>query len=247
MADGLSPERAESKPEIADGGAGMGIDTTVPHSVRIWNYMADPCDGKQLAGALRSGSQEQLRVAFERHFDAMTLLARSLTGGSDEQVGHLLRAFWTSAVADFRQAASRGSARAWLFTRLLDSCSLAPGMPEPPDDPELPAFLPQDDPWEGHWPESPVPWRAGPELWERSPGGRAVLEGAIGALPPLELVVLILRDLDGWTAAEVGALTQLLPDEEREVLFRARLAIRAAMDPVLRVPVPGGEGDADGE
>jgi RNA polymerase sigma-70 factor, ECF subfamily len=208
--------------------------------------MADPCDGERLAEALRSGSPEQLRVAFERHFDAMTLLARSLTGESDEEVGHLLQAFWTSAVADFRQVQSRGSARAWLFARLLDACSLAPGTSEPPDDPELPEFLPEDDPWEGHWPEFPVPWRTGPDLWERSPDGRAVLEGAIGALPPLERVVLILRDLDGWAAAEVGALTQLLPDEEREVLFSARLAIRAAMDPALRVPVPDDEGGANG-
>jgi hypothetical protein len=38
VTDGLSPERAQSEAEIADNSAGAGINTTVPHSARIWNY-----------------------------------------------------------------------------------------------------------------------------------------------------------------------------------------------------------------
>jgi RNA polymerase sigma-70 factor, ECF subfamily len=92
----------------------------------------------------------------------------------------------------------------------------------------------------------PVPWRAGSDDWEHSPNGRAALEHAIASLPPLERIVLILRDLDGWSAPEVGGLTQLMLDRQREVLFRARLAIRAAVDPMLREPAPAGEAGGSG-
>ena len=91
-----------------------------------------------------------------------------------------------------------------------------------------------------------MPWRAGSDDWEHSPDGRAALEHAIASLPSLDRTVLILRDLDGWSVSEVSGLTQLMPEEQREVLFRARLAIRAAIDPMLREPVTVPEAGGDG-
>lgn len=189
----------------------------------------DPFDSKKLAQALRTRQPDELRAAFNRHFDAMNRLARTLTSRSEADVGRLIEAVWASAVADFPQVQPEGSVRAWLFSQLLDKCG-----------PEDGGFLPADDPWEGHWAEFPVPWRAGPDDWEHSPAGRAALEHAIASLPRLERTVLILRDLDGWTVSEVTALTQLEPDEQRVVLFDARLAIRAAIDPMLREPAAVG-------
>jgi RNA polymerase sigma-70 factor (ECF subfamily) len=199
--------------------------------------VTDPFDSKELAAALRTGQPDQLRAAFNRHFDAMSRLARVLTRRSEADVGRLIEAVWMSAVTDFPQVQPKGSVRAWLFSRLLEMCG-----------PEVPGFLPADDPWEGHWAEFPVPWRAGSDDWEHSPDGHAALEHAIASLPSPERTVLILRDLDGWSASEVGGLTQLMPDEQREVLFRARLAIRAAIDPMLRKPAAAGDpgsGDHD--
>ena len=197
--------------------------------------MEDPFDGKKLAAALRTGQPDQLRAAFNRHFDAMSRLARVLTGRSEADVGRLIETVWISALADFPHVQPEGSVRAWLFSRLLEMCGR-----------EEPGFLPADDPWEGHWTEFPVPWRAGSDDWEHSPDGRAALEHAIASLPALDRTVLILRDLDGWSASEVGGLTQLMPEEQREVLFRARLAIRAAIDPMLREPVAVPEAGGDG-
>jgi RNA polymerase sigma-70 factor (ECF subfamily) len=195
----------------------------------------DPFDSKKLAAALRTGQPDQLRAAFNRHFDAMSRLARVLTRRSEADVGRLIETVWISALADFPQVQPEGSVRAWLFSRLLEMCGR-----------EEPSFLPAGDPWEGHWTEFPVPWRAGSDDWEHSPDGRAALEHAIASLPSLDRTVLILRDLDGWSASEVSGLTQLMPAEQREVLFRARLAIRAAIDPMLREPVAVAEAGGDG-
>ena len=38
MTDDRSPTQGEPGPEGSDGTAGTAIDTTVPHSARIWNY-----------------------------------------------------------------------------------------------------------------------------------------------------------------------------------------------------------------
>ncbi len=213
--------------------------------------MTDPFDGAGLAQALRTGQPDLLRAAFDRHIDAMTLFARSLAGGSDAAASCLLKAAWTSVQADFARNPPRGSARAWLFARLLElrDPALDAGAVAP-DDPDGPEFLPADDPWEGHWTDFPEPWRPASDGWESSAAGRAVVGAAVAALPLAEQVVLILRDLDGWTPSEVGALTGLLPDEERDVLFLARLKVRAAMDPLLRAepsPAPIAEAAGTGE
>jgi RNA polymerase sigma-70 factor, ECF subfamily len=192
--------------------------------------VADPFDQEKLAEALGTGQPDQLRAAFDRHFDAMSRLARVLTRKSEADVGRLIEAVWMSAVTDFPQVQPKGSVRAWLFSRLVEMCG-----------PQEQGFLPDDHPWEGHWTEFPVPWRAGSDDWENSPDGRAALEHAIASLPSPDRTVLILRDLDGWSAQEVHGLIDITLDEQREVLSRARVAVRAAIDPLLREPAAAGE------
>lgn len=196
--------------------------------------VTDPLDDRGLAAALRTGDPQRLRAAFDRHIIAMTLLARSLSGGGDTTVDQLVATIWTSVTADFDRDQPRGSARAWLFARLamLDPTAGAAALDEGPDGPR---FLPADDPWEGHWVDFPAAWRAAPDAWETSAAGRAAVVDGIAALPLVQRVVLVLRDLDGWTPAEVGALTGLPPDEERAVLSAARMKIRNVLDLALRV------------
>jgi RNA polymerase sigma-70 factor (ECF subfamily) len=202
--------------------------------------MTDPFDGGRLAEALRTGQPDQLRAGFNRHIAAMTLLAGSLAGGSEAAASQLIETAWTSVAADFGRNPPHGSARAWLFARLLRlrDPALDTGAPVAEADPDSSNFLPDDDPWEGHWTDFPAPWRAAPDAWESSAAGRAAVAAAVAALPLEERVVLILRDLDGWTPSEVGALTGLLPDEERDALFLARLKIRDVMDRALRAEPP---------
>lgn len=195
----------------------------------------DSFDEKRLAAALRTAQPEELRAGFERHFDAMSVLAWALTGGSEADVGRLIEAAWVSAVADFARDSPR-SARVWLFARLIGKLIDGPGLA-----PEAPDFLPAGDAWEGHWAEFPVSWRADSEGWEYSPGGRAVLEDLIRRLSPLQRTVLIVRDVDAWSVPETAALTGLLPDRQRAVLHQARLAIRTAIDPLLRETEPEGQ------
>ena len=62
------------------------------------------------------------------------------------------------------------------------------------------------------------------------------LEQAIGALEPMYREVLILRDVEGLTAPEVGEVLGVSVQAVKSRLHRARLAVRASVAPFLEVP-----------
>ena len=88
-------------------------------------------------------------------------------------------------------------------------------------------FRRESEPYPDHWKEFPRPW----------PAGRAVepeaLKAALAALPDPWRRVVIMRDVDGHTPAEVTAATGLTADQQRDVLNRARESIREAVDHAL--------------
>ena len=88
----------------------------------------------------------------------------------------------------------------------------------------------------GHWRQGagPVPWGAGdPE----TPEGRALvgeqlaeLERALAKLPPAQRAILILRDVEGVTAAEACNILEIQETHQRVLLHRARTALRRALE-----------------
>jgi RNA polymerase sigma-70 factor (ECF subfamily) len=64
------------------------------------------------------------------------------------------------------------------------------------------------------------------------------IEQAIGALEPMYREVLILRDIEGLTAAEVAEVLEVSVEAAKSRLHRARSAVRAHVAPLLGVPEP---------
>lgn len=62
------------------------------------------------------------------------------------------------------------------------------------------------------------------------------LEQAIASLDPMYREVLVLRDVEGLTAPEVGEVMGLSVEAVKSRLHRARVAIRAAVGPLLGIP-----------
>ena len=81
-------------------------------------------------------------------------------------------------------------------------------------------FQGESDPYPDHWREFPRPW----------PAGRAVepeaLKDALVALPDPWRRVVILRDVEGRSPAEVSAATGLSAAQQRDMLNRARELLR---------------------
>lgn len=62
---------------------------------------------------------------------------------------------------------------------------------------------------------------------------RLCLEEAIAGLPPAQRAVIILRDVEGWSAAEVCELLGISPENQRVRLHRARIKVRSAVETYL--------------
>jgi RNA polymerase sigma-70 factor, ECF subfamily len=66
----------------------------------------------------------------------------------------------------------------------------------------------------------------------------AALEEAIAGLDPMYREVLVLRDVEGLSAPEVGEIMGLSVEAVKSRLHRARLAVREKVAPLLGVPEP---------
>ena len=63
---------------------------------------------------------------------------------------------------------------------------------------------------------------------------RAVIDGAIAALPDQQRQVIELHDLAGWSPAEIRNVLDLSETNQRVLLHRARSKVRAALEDYLR-------------
>ena len=79
----------------------------------------------------------------------------------------------------------------------------------------------------------PADWSTLPE--ERLVGGEVMdaVRAAIDALPPRQRDVVVLRDVLGWSSAEVRDALDLSDANERVLLHRGRGAVRRALETVL--------------
>jgi RNA polymerase sigma-70 factor (ECF subfamily) len=138
----------------------------------------------------------------------------------------------------------RSSVKTWLFkiltnkakTRALRERRTIPfsqfdsdNADEPAVDPDrfLPASHPQ---WPGHWATAAQPWSMGPEGTALDRETRAVLRGALEALPRAQRAMVALRDVHGWPAADVCAALDLTQANQRVLLHRGRSRLRAVLE-----------------
>ena len=81
----------------------------------------------------------------------------------------------------------------------------------------------------GYWPSAPT--------WARDPGDaalaaetRAVVLRAMAELPPAQREVMSLRDVEGWSGPEVSEVLGISDVNQRTLLHRARVSVRAALE-----------------
>ena len=81
-------------------------------------------------------------------------------------------------------------------------------------------FQGDSDPYPDHWKQLPRPWPVD------QPVQPEALRAAVVALPEQWRQVVILRDVEGRSPAEVSAATGLSAAQQRDVLNRARELVR---------------------
>lgn len=83
--------------------------------------------------------------------------------------------------------------------------------------------------WPHHWAVEPVPWRT-PQEDLLAGETRQVILDAIDTLPTAQREVLVLRDLEGLSAADVCNALGLTDTNQRVLLHRARSRVRHALE-----------------
>jgi RNA polymerase sigma-70 factor (ECF subfamily) len=90
----------------------------------------------------------------------------------------------------------------------------------------------------GRWQSAPMRWHPDDEHAPDSAETMAAVRSAIDALPPRQRAVIQLHDVVGCPPAEVCALLDLTPVNQRVLLHRARERVRAALDVRFAAPTP---------
>ena len=153
---------------------------------------------------------------------------------------------WIAALRGLDRFEGRSSLRTWLFTILVNAARRQAAregrttafseLPDPgPElagpDPLLDRFFAPTHPrWPGLWSSMVRGWDHLPEDRLLSDEVRATIEARLASLPPAQRQVFILRDLEGWPAAEVCNVLGLSDSNQRVLLHRARLALRLELE-----------------
>jgi RNA polymerase sigma-70 factor (ECF subfamily) len=96
------------------------------------------------------------------------------------------------------------------------------------------AFQGATEPYPGHWRRFPEPWPAAPAgrpgAEVRTPAQQAALDSALARLPELWRRVVTERDVARRDDQQVADDLDLTLDQERDILARARAAVRDRLD-----------------
>ncbi len=201
----------------------------------------DFSDDRRLVDALRRRDEAAFAWLLDRYDAPLHRVAAGFvrTGASVDEV---VQETWLAVINGIEGFEMRSTVKTWVF-RILMNVARTRGVREHRSvpvaelgDEDAPSFDAQrfrdGFPFAGHW-----AFGGGPAPWEEQPAQRleaaetmAVLRAAIAALPERQRTVMTLRDVDGWSAADVCELLDLSDANQRVLLHRARARVRQALE-----------------
>jgi RNA polymerase sigma-70 factor, ECF subfamily len=204
--------------------------------------VATPAD-LRLVARMRAGDEAAFVEVVGRHHAAMLRVAR-LHVASDAVAEEVVQEAWLGVLRQLDRFEGRVSLRTWIF-RIVVNIARTRGVQERrtvpfsalveaetrPGEPtvEPDRFLDQRHRSAGQWATPPRSWAGMPEERLLSKETMALVERAIGALPPVQRAVVTLRDVAGFSAQEVCDLLGLSDGNQRVLLHRGRAAVRRAL------------------
>ena len=203
-------------------------------------------DEAALVAALRAGDEDAFVGLVQRLHPSMVRLAMLYTHDralADE----VAQEAWLGVLQQLDRFEGRSTLKTWILrivvnvakTRSARERRTVPFSSMADSDGEAEASVPPDrflDPshrWAGHWSVPPPSWREVPEERLLSLETRERIEQAIEELPAQQRAVISLRDIEGWSAAEVCDLLAIREGNQRVLLHRARGKVRAALEEYL--------------
>lgn len=208
----------------------------------------DADDESALIARLRRRDEAAFITLLDRHQAALLRLARTYVP-NDAIAEEVVQETWLGVLRGIDRFEGRAALTTWIFAILINcarrrgarekrSRPFASFAPREVDD-DAPAvdpdrFLPAGHRWAGHWAVPPEAWAPAPDAAALDSESRELIAVAIAALPPGQRQVLLLRDVEGWPAADVCHVLALSETNQRVLLHRARAKVRRALDAYYR-------------
>jgi len=187
-------------------------------------------DDEQLLDRLRAGEEEAFVALVSRHHDSMLRLARTFVS-SNAIAEEVVQDTWLGVLRGIDRFGGRSSLRTWLLAILVNRARSA-GERErrsvPVGDVE-----PRFD-VAGAWITPPAHWAEDVEERVSAAALRDLLQGALAELPPRQLAVVTLRDIEGLGSGEVCEVLAISEGNQRVLLHRGRNHLRESLEARLR-------------
>jgi len=197
-------------------------------------------DYDRLVAALKSGDETAFAGLMDAYNSSLLRVA-TIYVGSRAVAEEVVQETWLGVVRGLDRFEGRSSLKTWIFKILTNTASTRgarerrcvpfssltddDGSPLDPD-----RFFGSDhDRYPGHWSVGPTPWET-PEEGLLAGETREVILSAIDALPPSQRAVISLRDVEGWSSADVCDALELSEGNQRVLLHRARTKVRCALE-----------------
>jgi RNA polymerase sigma-70 factor (ECF subfamily) len=207
---------------------------------------AAPADLDRLT-ALRAGDETAFADLVQRHHAGMIRFATAYVP-SRAVAEEVVQETWLAVLAGLDRFEGRSSLKTWIFRILMHKAMTrgqrehrtipfsalfdpARDQGEPAVDPER--FLGAAAPNPGQWANPPRRWEGAPEERLLSRETLDHVGAAIDALPPNQREVIVLRDVEGWSSAEVCNVLDITETNQRVLLHRARSKVRRALERYL--------------
>jgi RNA polymerase sigma-70 factor (ECF subfamily) len=210
---------------------------------------AAAAEDRRLVQGLRAGDEAVYTELVRGWHPAMVRVARMYV--RDRSVAEeVVQETWLAVLGGIDRFEGRSSLKTWVF-RILTNRAKTRGVREARSvpfsalggdaeaqagEPAVPAerFLSPDNP------RTPSAWATPPRSWASIPEERLearetldCIRMAIADLPDAQRAVIALRDIDGWSAAEVRDALEITDANQRVLLHRARSKVRMACETEL--------------
>jgi RNA polymerase sigma-70 factor (ECF subfamily) len=198
-----------------------------------------PLEDRRAVALLRAGDEQAVEARVARHYATMMAVARTYVK-SRAVAEEVVQEAWLGVLQGLDRFEGRSSLKTWIIaivvhkakTRAQREGRSVPFADFESDERavEPDRFRGRGDTYTGHWRSSPADWGAAPDVISQDRETLRVAMRAIAALPPAQLTVIRMRDIEGSTAEEVCSALEISAGNQRVLLHRARSRVRAALE-----------------
>jgi RNA polymerase sigma-70 factor, ECF subfamily len=205
----------------------------------------------ELVEALRKGEETAFSTLIERYHGRLLRLAQTFVS-TQAVAEEVVQDTWMAVLEGIHRFEGRSSLKTWIF-QILKNLAKTKGKREHrymsfsdvgrSSDQEKDGGIEErfhtSGHLTGHWAIPPITWDENtPERLLVSKQSLVQIEQAIQALPSNQRQVIILRDIEGVDSEEVCQILNITPTNQRVLLHRARLKVRAVLNQYLQGSSP---------